>query len=108
PQVHTRVAVSARIVCGLFQSPARCAQCVERELHAPSLPAAAPTDYPRTMTPEERLRQLGHDLPPAPKSIANYVGSVQTGNLLFLSGKGPDLAGGRTWQGKLGADFTTE
>ena len=60
------------------------------------------------MTPEERLRELGHVLPPAPKSIANYVGSVRTGNLLFLSGKGPDLAGGRTWQGKLGADFTIE
>jgi enamine deaminase RidA (YjgF/YER057c/UK114 family) len=60
------------------------------------------------MTPEERLRELGHVLPPAPKSIANYVGSVQTGNLLFLSGKGPDLAGGKTWQGKLGADYTIE
>src|SRR5437879_12327760 len=65
-------------------------------------------DYPCTMTPEDRLRELGHVLPPAPKSVANYVGSVQTGNLLFLSGKGPDLAGGRTWQGKLGKDFTTE
>jgi enamine deaminase RidA (YjgF/YER057c/UK114 family) len=60
------------------------------------------------MTPEERLHELGHVLPPAPKSVANYVGSVQTGNLLFLSGKGPDLVGGRKWQGKLGADFTTE
>jgi enamine deaminase RidA (YjgF/YER057c/UK114 family) len=60
------------------------------------------------MTPEERLRELGHELPPAPKSVANYVGSVQTGNLLFLSGKGPDLAGERTWHGKLGADFTIE
>ena len=61
-----------------------------------------------TMTPEERLHELGHVLPPAPKSVANYVGSVQTGNLLFLSGKGPDLAAGRQWRGKLGAEFTTE
>ena len=60
------------------------------------------------MTPEERLRELGHVLPPAPKSVANYVGSVRTGNLLFLSGKGPDLADGRKWQGKLGADFSIE
>ncbi len=60
------------------------------------------------MTPEERLRELGHVFPLAPKSIANYVGSVQTGKLLFLSGKGPDLAGGRRWQGKLGADYTIE
>jgi enamine deaminase RidA (YjgF/YER057c/UK114 family) len=60
------------------------------------------------MTPEERLRELGHVLPQAPKSIANYVSSVRTGNLLYLSGKGPDQVGGRQWQGKLGAEFTTE
>ncbi len=59
-------------------------------------------------TPEERLQELGHALPPAPRAIGNYVGSVKTGNLLYLSGKGPDLAGGRQWRGKLGADFTTE
>jgi enamine deaminase RidA (YjgF/YER057c/UK114 family) len=60
------------------------------------------------MTPEEKLKELGHTLPEAPKSIANYVGSVQTGKLLYLSGKGPDLVGGRRWQGKLGAELTTE
>jgi enamine deaminase RidA (YjgF/YER057c/UK114 family) len=60
------------------------------------------------MTPEERLHELGHVLPPAPKSIANFVSSVQTGNLLYLSGKGPDLAGGRQWRGKLGTELTTE
>jgi enamine deaminase RidA (YjgF/YER057c/UK114 family) len=70
--------------------------------------------YPQTttlgvaMTPEQRLQELGHVLPETPQSIANYVGSVHTGNLLYLSGKGPDLVGGRRWQGKLGAEFTTE
>ena len=49
------------------------------------------------MTPEERLTELGHALPQTPQSIANYVGAVHTGNLLFLSGKGPDLIGGRRW-----------
>jgi enamine deaminase RidA (YjgF/YER057c/UK114 family) len=60
------------------------------------------------MTPEQRLAELGHALPQTPPSIANYVGAVRTGNLLFLSGKGPDLIGGRHWAGKLGAEFTTE
>jgi enamine deaminase RidA (YjgF/YER057c/UK114 family) len=60
------------------------------------------------MTPEERLNELGHALPQTPQSIANYVGAVQTGNLLFLSGKGPDLIGGRRWMGKLGAELTLE
>jgi len=59
------------------------------------------------MTPEERLSELGHALPQTPQSIANYVGAVRTGNLLFLSGKGPDLIGGRRWLGKLGAELTT-
>ena len=60
------------------------------------------------MTPEERLRELGHTLPPPPPPIGTYVGGVRTGNLLFLSGKGPDLPDGRKWRGKVGAQLTTE
>src|SRR5207302_7476667 len=61
-----------------------------------------------TMTPEERLRELGLTLPPPPPPIGTYVGAVHTGNLLFLSGKGPDLPGGRQWRGKVGAELTIE
>jgi enamine deaminase RidA (YjgF/YER057c/UK114 family) len=60
------------------------------------------------MTPEERLHELGLSLPEIPASIGNFVGAVRTGNLLYLSGKGPDLVGGRHWLGKLGAELTTE
>src|ERR1700730_8024206 len=60
------------------------------------------------MTPEEKLNELGITLPQTPQSIANYVGAVRTGNLLFLSGKGPDIVGGRSWLRKLGAELTTE
>ena len=60
------------------------------------------------MTPEEKLKEMGLVLPQIPPSIGNYVGAVRTGNLLFLSGKGPDLIGGRNWLGKLGAELTTE
>jgi enamine deaminase RidA (YjgF/YER057c/UK114 family) len=60
------------------------------------------------MTPEDRLREMGHTLPTPPPPIGTYVGGVRTGNLLFLSGKGPDLEGGRQWRGKLGAQLTTE
>lgn len=59
------------------------------------------------ITPEERLRELGHELASAPPPIANYVSAVRTGNLVFLSGKGPDRDGRRP-QGKLGADMTVE
>ncbi|HEV7663993.1 MAG TPA: RidA family protein [Chloroflexota bacterium] len=60
------------------------------------------------MTPEERLRELSYTLPTPPPPIGTYVGAVRTGNLLFLSGKGPTLAGGKEWRGKLGAELSTE
>ena len=41
------------------------------------------------MTPEENLASLGITLPPVATPIANYVPSVRTGNLLFVSGNGP-------------------
>jgi hypothetical protein len=35
---------------------------------------------------EQRLKELGINLPPAPEPFGTYVEAVQTGNLLFLSG----------------------
>ena len=56
------------------------------------------------MSPEEKLRELGIELLPVTPPVANYVNAVQTGNLLFLAGKGP--AGGAT--GVVGRDVTIE
>ena len=41
------------------------------------------------MTIDERLADLGVELPPVPAPAGNYVHAVRTGNLLYLSGKGP-------------------
>lgn len=60
------------------------------------------------MSVEQRVKELGLELPPAPKPIGNYVGGVLVGELLFMSGVGPRLAGGGAIAGKLGADTTTE
>ncbi|RFA34239.1 hypothetical protein CAI16_12185 [Virgibacillus dokdonensis] len=38
------------------------------------------------MNPEQRIKDLGLALPEMRSSAGNYVPSVQTGNLLFLSG----------------------
>lgn len=57
------------------------------------------------MSVEQRVTELGLDLPPPPKSAGNYVAGVQTGNLLFLSGCGPQRADGSYVRGKLGADL---
>jgi hypothetical protein len=53
----------------------------------------------------QRVKELGLALPPPPKSAGNYVAGVQSGNLLFLSGCGPQRADGSYVLGKLGADL---
>lgn len=57
------------------------------------------------MDPEARLKELGYELPEAPKPVAAYVPTVQTGNLVFVSGQGPFGTG---VTGKVGADVTVE
>lgn len=56
---------------------------------------------------EEKLKQLGLELPSAATPMANYVPAVRTGNLVFLSGHGP-LEKDRLIRGKLGSDLTVE
>jgi enamine deaminase RidA (YjgF/YER057c/UK114 family) len=57
---------------------------------------------------DERLKGLGITLPSVPKPIANYVGSVRTGNLLFLAGRGPRRDGQFVHLGKLGKNISIE
>ena len=60
-------------------------------------------------SPEKKLAELGITLPGASSPVANYVGAVRTGNLLFLAGcgpaKGPD---GKSPKGQVGTDLTVE
>src|SRR5512143_2120177 len=60
------------------------------------------------MTPEEKLTARGLTIPPPPPPVANYVRAVRHGNTLYLSGHGPNVAGGKQWKGKLGRDLTVE
>ena len=55
------------------------------------------------MSVEDRLNELNLTLPPVPAPGGNYAHAVRTGNLLYLSGKGPGSS-----TGKVGADVTTE
>ena len=56
---------------------------------------------------DARLKELGIVLPPVPVPVANYVPSVITGNLLYLSGQGPRSADG-FHRGVVGADVGVE
>ena len=59
-------------------------------------------------TPEENLKAKGIELPVLPKPVANYVNAVRTGNLIYLSGKGPLRKDGTYITGKSGKDISIE
>jgi enamine deaminase RidA (YjgF/YER057c/UK114 family) len=58
------------------------------------------------MSFEQKLRELGLDLPSPPKPVATYVPAVQAGELLFVSGVLPLRDGKLVLEGKLGRDLT--
>ena len=59
-------------------------------------------------TPEERLRQLGVDLPTPAAPVAAYVPCVRTGDLVYVSGQVPTVEGKPTHLGHLGDDVDLE
>jgi enamine deaminase RidA (YjgF/YER057c/UK114 family) len=56
------------------------------------------------MTIEDKLRQMGLELPDPPKPVASYVPCVRTGNLLFVSGQVPREKGVLKYSGHLGGE----
>src|SRR5690606_20119015 len=57
---------------------------------------------------EERIKELGINLVVPNAPTANYLKLKRSGNLIFLSGHGPDKPDGTQVKGKLGADLTLE
>jgi len=57
---------------------------------------------------DARLEELGIALPEPAAPVANYVATVRTGNLIFVSGQVPIEGGQFKHVGKLGADLTVE
>ena len=60
------------------------------------------------MGAEANLKAKNIALPTPPSPMANYVGAVRVGNLLFVSGHGPMRDGKPVARGKVGKDFSTE
>jgi enamine deaminase RidA (YjgF/YER057c/UK114 family) len=54
---------------------------------------------------DDRLRELGIELPQPSAPGANYVPTVRSGNLLFLTGQLSQWNGERRFVGKLGREF---
>jgi len=60
------------------------------------------------MTPEERLRELGYELPETPSSLGSYVPFVEVKGLIFISGILPLKQGSLLYIGKIGSEITLE
>ena len=57
---------------------------------------------------EQRLAELGINLPAPPTPFGSYVETLQTGNLLFLSGMLPVVDHKPKYLGRLGAELDAE
>lgn len=57
---------------------------------------------------EEKLKELGIELPEPPQPVAAYVPLVRTGNLLFTSGTGCFRGGKLVYVGKVGKELGLE
>ena len=57
---------------------------------------------------EQRLKDLGIELPAPPEPFGAYVESVQTGNLLFLTGMLPTEGRAAKFVGRIGAELDVE
>lgn len=53
---------------------------------------------------EQRLKELGHALPPTPKPVAAYVPAKQVGKTIFTAGQLPIADGQLLATGKVGGD----
>jgi enamine deaminase RidA (YjgF/YER057c/UK114 family) len=62
----------------------------------------------QSVTAEQRLRELGIELPTPPQPFGAYVESVQSGRLLFLSGMLPVVDHKPKFVGRLGQELDTE
>jgi enamine deaminase RidA (YjgF/YER057c/UK114 family) len=60
------------------------------------------------MNPEERIKELGLELPPAPKPVGVYKPVLVVDKFLYVSGQGPVNNDGSLMKGKVGADITLE
>ncbi|MCS5489789.1 RidA family protein [Algoriphagus limi] len=58
--------------------------------------------FAQAQSPEQRIQELGLEIPEVSQPMANYVKWRQVGNMLYLAGNGPDVFG------KVGDDLTPE
>ena len=55
---------------------------------------------------EEKIKELGYNLPAPPKPLAAYVPALQVGELVFTAGQLPIVDGNLKYTGKLGKEVS--
>lgn len=55
---------------------------------------------------EEKLKELGIEIPQVPQPLASYVPAVKSGNLIFTAGQVPMKNGQLLFKGKVGTDLS--
>lgn len=60
------------------------------------------------MTPEEKLAELGIELPPVAAPVAAYVPALRSGSYVYTSGQLPLVGGQLAATGKVGAEVSAE
>lgn len=57
---------------------------------------------------EEKLNELGYEIPEAPKPLASYIPVTKVGNLVFTAGQIPMKSGELVYKGKIGKEISLE
>jgi enamine deaminase RidA (YjgF/YER057c/UK114 family) len=57
---------------------------------------------------EQKIKELGFEVPEAPAPLAAYIPSLVEGNLVYTAGQLPVVKGELKYKGKLGKEFTVE
>ena len=60
------------------------------------------------MSAEQRVKDLGLELSSGSAPAGNYAAAVQSGDLLFLSGKAPRAIAGQLPKGRIGREYSSE
>src|SRR6202050_2242300 len=68
----------------------------------------ATREVSRPASAEQRLKELGIELPAPPEPFGTYAEAVQTGNLLFLTGMLPTGGRGAKFIGRVGAELDVD
>lgn len=57
---------------------------------------------------ESKIKELGIEIPAAPKPLASYVPAVKTGNLIYTAGQVPLVKGELKYMGSVGKDISED